>query len=72
VVEMKAGDPNCKHETTTPWEKMSLGLVPMYHANCAACGEYLMKFPSEEEVPKEKMMNAFDQTQNLLHGKPTD
>ena len=72
MAEMKIGDPNCKHETTTPWEKMSLGLVPMYCANCATCGEYLMKFPSEEEVSKKDMENAFDQTQNLIQGKPTD
>ena len=72
MAEMKLGDPNCKHEKTTPWEPMNLGLVPMYCANCADCGEYLMKFPSEEEVPKEKMLNAFEQTENLLKGKPTD
>jgi len=69
---MQTGDPNCKHEKTTPWEKMSMGFVPMYEANCATCGEYLMKFPSKEEVPMEKMENAFEQTQNILKGKPTD
>jgi hypothetical protein len=71
--EIQSGnDPNCKHEKTTPEEKGAFGLVPVYTSNCLSCGEPLFRFPSEQEVSKKDMENAFEQTSNLLNGKPTD
>ena len=65
-------DSTCKHEKTTPEEKGAFGLIPVYMSNCLSCGEFLFRFPAESEVSKKDMENAFDQTENLLKGKPTD
>lgn len=68
----QAGDPNCPHTEATKEEKGAFGLVPVYMSNCLKCGEFMFRFPSEAEVPKKEMENAFDQTENLLKGNPTD
>jgi len=68
----QGNDPNCKHEKTTPEEKEAFGLVPIYTSNCLSCGEFLFRFPSEQEIPKKEMEDRFEQTEKLLKGKPTD
>lgn len=65
-------DPSCRHERTSKEEKALFGLIPIYESNCLSCGEYLFRFPSEEEVSKKEMENTFDQTQKLIKGEPTD
>ena len=72
VIIQQGNNPNCQHEKTTPEEKSAFGLVPIYASNCLACGEFLFRFPKEDEVPRKDMEKAFEQTDNLLKGKPTD
>jgi hypothetical protein len=72
AIIQQGNNPACKHEKTTPEEKAAFGLVPVYTSNCADCGEFLFRFPDETEVSKKDMENAFDQTSNLIKGKPTD
>ncbi|HMA06059.1 MAG TPA: hypothetical protein VKO45_09070 [Methanomicrobiales archaeon] len=66
AIIQSGNDPDCKHEKTTPEERSLLGCVPVYVSNCLACGEYLMRFPTEDEVPKATMEKAFDATQQAL------
>jgi hypothetical protein len=61
-------DPNCKHEKQTPEERSFLGHVPIYATNCLACGEFLFRFPSKEEVSPEAMNQAFEKTSEMIEG----
>lgn len=72
AIIQSGNDPTCKHEKTTKEEKSLLGLIPIFASNCLSCGEFLFRFPSEDEVSKKEMENTFDQTQKLLKGQPTD
>jgi hypothetical protein len=72
AIIQSGNDPSCKHEQASPEEKMLFGLVPVYASNCARCGEFLFRFPSESEVSRKDMENTFEQTENLLKGRLTD
>ena len=64
--------PGCEHKRTSPEEKAAFGFIPIFASNCLDCGEFLFRFPKEEETPKKEMEAAFDATHDALHGKPTD
>jgi hypothetical protein len=59
-------DPSCKHEETTPWEKASFGVIPIYGANCIRCGEFAFRFPPQEEVSPKQMEAAFDEMKRMI------
>jgi hypothetical protein len=64
--------PGCKHERLGAWEKSALGFIPILQTNCADCGEWIFRFPKEEETSKKEMEASFEATDNAIHGKPTD
>lgn len=45
-----------------PWEKAMLMVVPIYKRDCA-CGEWEIKFPTEDEISQPEMDLRFAESQ---------
>jgi hypothetical protein len=47
------------------WTRQVLVLIPVYMRFCS-CGEWEIRFPPENEVPRKEMLNSFEASQIYL------